>query len=79
MTSPGPSFRRLDLDRFRAMFERAVLTHLITSRHAVPPMLTGTGGLIAGITDGTGAEYRGNLAYDLTRTAVAARRRSSGP
>lgn len=66
----GTPFWELDLDRFRAMWERAVLTHLITSQHVVPMMLRRGSGLIVEITDGLGREYRGNLAYDLTKTAV---------
>ena len=66
----GTPFWELDLSRFRAMWERAVLTHLITSQQAVPLLLRHRGGLIIEITDGVGGEYRGNLAYDLTKQAV---------
>jgi NAD(P)-dependent dehydrogenase (short-subunit alcohol dehydrogenase family) len=66
----GTPFWELDLSRFRAMWERAVLTHLITSQQAVPLMRRHRGGLIIEITDGVGEEYRGNLAYDLTKQAV---------
>jgi NAD(P)-dependent dehydrogenase (short-subunit alcohol dehydrogenase family) len=66
----GTPFWLLDLDRFRAMWERAVLTHLITSQHAVPLMLRHPGGLIVEVTDGVGRGYRGNLAYDLTKSTV---------
>lgn len=52
-----------------ALWDRAVLTHLITSQQAVPLML-GRGGLIVEVTDGEGTHYRGNLAYDLVKTAV---------
>ncbi|MCE9666747.1 SDR family NAD(P)-dependent oxidoreductase [Myxococcus stipitatus] len=54
----------------RTMFERAVLTHLITSRHAVPVMLPQERGLIVEITDGDSFGYRGSLAYDLVKMAV---------
>ncbi|MGI5204780.1 SDR family NAD(P)-dependent oxidoreductase [Spirillospora sp. CA-108201] len=40
------------------------------SQHAVPLMLEHRGGLIVEVTDGDGAHYRGNLAYDLVKTAV---------
>jgi NAD(P)-dependent dehydrogenase (short-subunit alcohol dehydrogenase family) len=66
----GTPFWELDLARFRAMWDRAVLTHLVTSQRAVPLMLRRGAGLIVEITDGIGREYRGNLAYDLTKTAV---------
>lgn len=52
------------------MWERAVLTHLTTSQHAVPLMLERPGGLMVEVTDGLGSHYRGNLAYDLVKTAV---------
>jgi NAD(P)-dependent dehydrogenase (short-subunit alcohol dehydrogenase family) len=63
-------FWQLDLTKIRTMWERAVLSHLITSQHAVPLMLDHPGGLIIEVTDGEGARYRGNLAYDLVKTAV---------
>jgi NAD(P)-dependent dehydrogenase (short-subunit alcohol dehydrogenase family) len=66
----GTPFWHLDLDKIRTLWERAVLTHLITSQHAVPLMLEHPGGLIIEITDGEGTDYRGNLAYDLIKTAV---------
>src|SRR5262249_55896810 len=66
----APPFWQLDMDKIRILWERAVLTHLITSQHAVPLMLAHPGGLIIEITDGEGAHYRGNLAYDLIKTAV---------
>ncbi|MEV7629015.1 SDR family oxidoreductase [Actinoplanes sp. NPDC089786] len=70
LTEWGTPFWQLDLAAFRAMWERAVLTHLITSQHAVPLMMRRRTGLIIEVTDGLGREYRGNLAYDLTKTAV---------
>jgi NAD(P)-dependent dehydrogenase (short-subunit alcohol dehydrogenase family) len=66
----GTAFWQLDLGKIRTLWERAVLTHLITSQHAVPLMLAHPGGLIIEITDGEGTHYRGNLAYDLIKTAV---------
>jgi NAD(P)-dependent dehydrogenase (short-subunit alcohol dehydrogenase family) len=61
---------QLDLARLRALSERAVFTHIVTSQHAIPLMLERRGGLIVEVTDGDGAMYRGNLAYDLVKTAV---------
>jgi NAD(P)-dependent dehydrogenase (short-subunit alcohol dehydrogenase family) len=70
LTEWGTPFWQLDLAKVQALWERAVLTHLITSQHAVPLMLEHPGGLIVEVTDGDGAHYRGNLAYDLVKTAV---------
>jgi NAD(P)-dependent dehydrogenase (short-subunit alcohol dehydrogenase family) len=66
----GKPFWELELAKIRTLWERAVLTHVITSQHAVPLMLEHPGGLIVEITDGDGVDYRGNLAYDLVKTAV---------
>ena len=66
----GTPLWQLDLPRLRALWERAVFTHIITSQHAIPLMLERRGGLIVEVTDGEGAMYRGNLAYDLVKTAV---------
>ena len=70
LTDWGTPFWQLDLDRLRALWERAVVTHVLTSQQAVPLMLEQRCGLIVEVTDGVGAEYRGNLAYDLIKTAV---------
>ncbi|MEQ4721691.1 SDR family NAD(P)-dependent oxidoreductase [Nonomuraea sp. B19D2] len=70
LTEWGTPFWQLDLAKLQVLWERAVLTHLITSQHAVPLMLEHPGGLIIEVTDGDGTHYRGNLAYDLVKTAV---------
>ncbi len=46
------------------------MTHVVTSQHAVPLMLGHPGGVVVEVTDGTGETYRGNLTYDLVKTAV---------
>lgn len=66
----GTPFWEMDLGKARAMWVRAVFTHMVTSRYTVPLMLRTRGGLLVEITDGVGREYRGNLAYDLAKTAV---------
>jgi len=70
LTEWGTPFWQLDLSQVRALWDRAVLTHLITSQHAVPLMLERRAGLVVEITDRVGVHYRGNLAYDLVKTAV---------
>lgn len=73
LTEWGRPFWELDCDRGFAMIERAVHTHVITSRHAVPLMLenrAGGEGLVVEITDGAFAGYRGSLFYDLCKSAV---------
>lgn len=63
-------FWELDIDKGRTMIERAVMTHIITSRHAVPLMLETGGRLIVEVTDGSSWYYRGSLFYDLVKNAV---------
>lgn len=66
----GKPFWELDLGKVQALWDRAVMTHLITSRHAVPLMLERRTGLVVEVTDGDGRQYRGSLGYDLVKTAV---------
>jgi len=54
----------------RTLLERALLSHVITSRHAVPLLLKGERALLVEITDGDSMAYRGALDYDLVKTAV---------
>ena len=58
-----------DLDKGLRMQERAVHTHLITARFAVPLLLERQG-LVVEITDGVGDFYRGSLYYDLAKAAT---------
>jgi NAD(P)-dependent dehydrogenase (short-subunit alcohol dehydrogenase family) len=70
ITEWGKTFWEVDVAQGFTMLERAVHTHIITSRHGVPLMLEGTGGLVVEITDGTFRGYRGQLFYDLCKTSV---------
>jgi NAD(P)-dependent dehydrogenase (short-subunit alcohol dehydrogenase family) len=70
LTEWGTPFWQLDLAKLQVLWERAVLTHLITSQQAAPLMWEQSGGLIIEVTDGEGIHYRGNLAYDMVKTAV---------
>jgi NAD(P)-dependent dehydrogenase (short-subunit alcohol dehydrogenase family) len=67
----GTPFWQKDPLRVRTMFERGVLTHVITSRHVVPLMLEGgRPGLIVEVTDGDSFGFRGMLDYDLIKMCV---------
>lgn len=70
LTEWGKRFWEVDLANGFALFERAVHTHLITSRHATPLMLDGDGGLIVEVTDGAFMGYRSQVFYDLCKTSV---------
>ena len=66
----GAKFWKLEIERVRALLDQAVLSHLITARHAAPLMVRQGGGLIVEITDGHHDGYRGQLLYDLVKSAV---------
>lgn len=63
-------FWQMDLDKAITMIERAIFTHMITSRYGVPLMVARKQGLIIEVTDGDTLNYRGNLAYDFVKTGV---------
>ena len=70
LTQFGTPFWELDLEKGRVMLERAVHSHIITSRLAVPLMFASAGGLVVEVTDGDFFGYRGNLYYDLVKSSV---------
>lgn len=73
ITEWGKPFWEVDVAQGFSMIERAVHTHIITSRHGVPLMLDGAGGpggLVVEVTDGAFHGYRGQLFYDLCKTSV---------
>ena len=70
LTEWGKPFWKLSVSQGREMQERAVHSHIITSRHGVPLMIERDRGLIVEVTDGDTLGYRGNLHYDLTKNAV---------
>lgn len=63
-------FWELDLANARALIEQAVLTHLITARHLAPLMIEQDRGLIVEIMDGRDPGYRGQILYDLVKSAL---------
>jgi NAD(P)-dependent dehydrogenase (short-subunit alcohol dehydrogenase family) len=70
LTVWGTPFWELDVAQGWRMQERAVLSHILTSRHAAPLMVAQRTGLIVEITDGDTLAYRGNLFYDLAKTSA---------
>jgi NAD(P)-dependent dehydrogenase (short-subunit alcohol dehydrogenase family) len=70
LTEFGVPFWQLQMDKAHTLLERAIFSHLLMSRHAVPLMLESGGHFIAEITDGNGFHYRGNLIYDLVKTSI---------
>ena len=70
LTEWGKTFWEVDVQQGFTTMERAIHTHIITSRHGVPLMLAGDGGLIVELTDGAFYGYRGQLFYDLCKMSV---------
>ena len=56
--------------RGRALLERAVFTHILTGRYAVPLMVRRRRGTVFEVTDGDHQQYRGSLYYDLAKISV---------
>jgi NAD(P)-dependent dehydrogenase (short-subunit alcohol dehydrogenase family) len=63
-------FWELDIGTVRALVDQAILSHLITARHAAPLMVRQGGGLIVEVSDGHHEGYRGHLLYDLVKSSV---------
>jgi len=63
-------FWELDIAKVRALVDQAVMSHLITARHAAPLMMRQGGGLIVEVSDGHHEGYRGQLLYDLVKSTV---------
>gem|GEM_PF-42172 len=61
---------QVDIARGRALFDGAVMTHIITNRHCVPLVMASDRGLVLEITDGDFQAYRGSLFYDLVKSTV---------
>ena len=70
LTEWGRPFWELSIAQGQQMLERAIHSHLITSRHGAPLMIERDAGLIVEVTDGDTLGYRGNFFYDLAKNAV---------
>jgi NAD(P)-dependent dehydrogenase (short-subunit alcohol dehydrogenase family) len=70
LTEWGRPFWELSLEKGRTMLERAIYTHIVTSRLGVPLMLSRKEGWVFEITDGDHESYRGNFYYDLAKMGV---------
>ena len=69
----GLPFWELDLAKGLLMQERAVHSHIITSRFGAPLLVARKQGLIIEVTDGETSAYRGNLFYDLAVYDIGSR------
>jgi NAD(P)-dependent dehydrogenase (short-subunit alcohol dehydrogenase family) len=65
---------QLDLEKGLRILRLAIDTHLITSHHLLPLLITNPGGLVVEMTDGTtdynASHYRISVFYDLAKVAV---------
>ncbi|MEV8098956.1 SDR family oxidoreductase [Kitasatospora sp. NPDC085879] len=59
-----------DLDAGLRLLRRAVESHIVTSRFALPLMVARGSGLVVEVTDGNTARYRGSFFYDMAKSAV---------
>jgi NAD(P)-dependent dehydrogenase (short-subunit alcohol dehydrogenase family) len=66
----GKPFWELSMSKGLLMQQRAVHSHIITSRYGAPLMVERGQGLIVEITDGDTMAYRGNLFYDLAKVSA---------
>lgn len=64
-----------DLEKGMRILRLAIDTHIITSHHLLPLLITRPGGLVVEVTDGTAAynadHYRISVFYDLAKVSVA--------
>ena len=70
MVDWSAKFWQLEIGTVRALVDQAIMTHLITARHAAPLMVRRGSGLIVEVTDGHLDGYRGHLLYDLVKSTV---------
>ncbi len=56
--------------RWQLMFDAGVRAHLVASMHAAPLMIPQRSGIIVNISAGDGDKYRGQVMYDIAKTAV---------
>lgn len=63
-------FWTLDMAAVHTLMERAIYSHLLTSRYAAPLMIAQKSGLIVEVTDGDLGGYRGQVLYDLVKASV---------
>jgi NAD(P)-dependent dehydrogenase (short-subunit alcohol dehydrogenase family) len=66
----GNPFWEASYDKAAILLERALVSHMITSRYGVPLMVEKGKGLVIEITDGDSPNYRGQLLYDLVKSSV---------
>lgn len=64
------AFWQVEPESARTLFERSLLSHLLTAQRAAPMMIRQGRGLIVEVGDGDSAGYRGQLLYDFVKAGV---------
>ena len=59
-----------DIDSGISMFNNAVMTHIITAKHAAPLLMKSRRAILVELTDGVGYHYRGNVFYSLVKIST---------
>jgi NAD(P)-dependent dehydrogenase (short-subunit alcohol dehydrogenase family) len=70
LTEWGKPPWEMSVEKGLRMLQRAVHSHLITSRYGIPLMVRRRRGLVVEITDGDHDRYRGSFYYDLVKSTV---------
>jgi NAD(P)-dependent dehydrogenase (short-subunit alcohol dehydrogenase family) len=64
-------FWEIDLAGVRSYLDQTLISHIVTNRHLAPLMVEADRGLIVEVIDGCFAGYRGQILYDLVKSALA--------
>jgi len=64
-------FWEIDLGKLGAYLDQTLVSHLVANRCLAPLMVEADRGLIVEVIDGHFAGYRGQILYDLTKSALA--------
>ena len=70
LTAWGKTLWEHSLDDGLLMLQRGIHSHIITSRFLGPLLFDRPNALLAEVTDGVEASYRGNIYYDLVKSSV---------
>ncbi|MFN7145689.1 MAG: SDR family oxidoreductase [Myxococcota bacterium] len=61
---------KMSIEKGRRMLDSALLTHIVTAKHAAPLLIGRDRALIVEVTDGDHFGYRGSIFYDLAKMSV---------
>lgn len=70
LTEWGVAVADLDIGKGRAMLDTALVSHILTAKHAAPLLTGRPRPLLVEVTDGDTFGYRGALFYDLVKMSI---------